>query len=54
MLQQFAGVQLEENLGLFDEWADRFELLPIYFMTFHGQQSVKIVMEVSKRFKSSF
>lgn len=46
MLQQMAGIPLDENLHLFDEWADRFEQLPIYFMTFHGQQTIKIVMEV--------
>ncbi|KAF7265342.1 hypothetical protein GWI33_021233 [Rhynchophorus ferrugineus] len=45
MLQQMAGFSLEENLNLFDEMADQFEQLPIYFMTFHGQQSIKVVME---------
>lgn len=45
MLQQFSGLPLEEYLDEFDSWADRFERLPIYFMTFHGQQSIKIVME---------
>lgn len=47
MLHQMAGVQLDENLDKFDSYADEFEKLPIYFMTFHGQQSIKIVMEVS-------
>ena len=45
MLQQMAGVPLDMNLQNFDAYADNFEKLPIYFMTFHGQQSVKIVME---------
>lgn len=45
MLQQMAGVPLDINLDRFDAHADEFEKLPIYFMTFHGQQSVKIVME---------
>lgn len=60
MLQQMAGVPLDENLHLFDEWADRFEQLPFYFMTFHGQQTIKVVMEVSlssslsKQFFKSF
>lgn len=48
MLQQMAGFPLQENLQLFDELADKFEKLPMYFMTFHGQQSIKVVMEVSK------
>ncbi|EFA00172.2 mitochondrial DNA helicase [Tribolium castaneum] len=45
MLQQFAGFPLDENLSQFDSLADKFELLPIYFMTFHGQQTIKVVMD---------
>lgn len=29
----------------FDSWADKFELLPLYFMTFHGEESIKNVMD---------
>lgn len=47
MLQQMVGVPLDENLQNFNNYADTFEKLPIYFMTFHGQQNIKIVMEVS-------
>lgn len=45
MLQQLAGVPLDENLQNFDSYADIFEKLPIYFMTFHGQQGIDVVME---------
>ncbi|NXG17406.1 PEO1 protein, partial [Grallaria varia] len=45
MLTQFAGRRLEDQLELYDEWADRFEDLPLYFMTFHGQQNIKTVIE---------
>ncbi|KAG8038300.1 hypothetical protein G9C98_006627 [Cotesia typhae] len=45
MLQQMAGVPLDENIQNFDTFADEFEKLPIYFMTFHGQQSIDVVME---------
>ena len=45
MLQQMVGVPLDEHLEKFNSYADAFEKLPIYFMTFHGQQSIKIVME---------
>lgn len=41
MLTQFAMQRLEENLDQYDSWADRFEDLPLYFMTFHGQQNIK-------------
>ncbi|XP_033222163.1 LOW QUALITY PROTEIN: twinkle protein, mitochondrial [Belonocnema kinseyi] len=45
MLQQMVGVSLDENLQHFDLYADAFEKLPVYFMTFHGQQNIKVVME---------
>jgi twinkle protein len=50
LLRQFCGKQLlhsvsDENLVEFENWANKFEELPIYFMTFHGQQQIKIVME---------
>ncbi|KAI8506713.1 hypothetical protein Bbelb_151540 [Branchiostoma belcheri] len=45
MLSQFSQVKLEANLENFDEWADRFEALPLYFMTFYGQQTLKNVTE---------
>ncbi|XP_076981870.1 twinkle mtDNA helicase isoform X2 [Tamandua tetradactyla] len=44
MLTQFAVGRLEEQLDKYDEWADRFEDLPLYFMTFHGQQSIRTVI----------
>lgn len=45
MLHQLSGVQLDENLNDFDKYADEFEKLPIYFMTFHGQQTLSVVMD---------
>ncbi|XP_029886171.1 twinkle protein, mitochondrial isoform X2 [Aquila chrysaetos chrysaetos] len=45
MLTQFALQRLEDQLELYDEWADRFEDLPLYFMTFHGQQNIKTVID---------
>lgn len=47
MLTQFAEKNLETSIGEYDAWADRFEKLPLYFMTFHGQQTVKAVLEVN-------
>lgn len=44
MLTQFAMQRLEENLEQYDFWADKFEELPLYFMTFHGQQNIKYVL----------
>ncbi|KAL7047419.1 hypothetical protein ACKWTF_002894 [Chironomus riparius] len=50
LLRQYAGKPLldsitEDNLLEFENFADQFEALPIYFMTFHGEQQVKVVME---------
>lgn len=45
MLTQFAMQRLEENLEQYDFWADSFEELPLYFMTFHGQQNIKYVQQ---------
>ena len=45
MLQQMAEIPMDVHLDQFDMWADKFEHLPFYFMTFHGQQSIKVVME---------
>lgn len=50
LLRQFAGKPLldittDENLVEFENFANEFEGLPLYFMTFHGEQQIKIVME---------
>jgi len=39
-------MNLVKNLDRFDEYADRFEQLPMYFMTFHGQENTRRVIEV--------
>nr|XP_033798178.1 twinkle protein, mitochondrial isoform X2 [Geotrypetes seraphini] len=46
MLTQFAMQRLEEQLENYEMWADKFEDLPLYFMTFHGQQNIKMVVDV--------
>ncbi|KAF7657425.1 hypothetical protein LDENG_00026790 [Lucifuga dentata] len=45
MLTQFSMQRLEENLDQYDFWADKFEELPLYFMTFQGQQNIKTVLD---------
>ena len=39
-MKQFSGINLEENLDLFDKWANKFQKLPFYYLTFHGAQEV--------------
>jgi len=36
-------------LDRFEEYADRFEQLPMYFMTFHGQENTRRVIEVTQQ-----
>lgn len=45
MIQQFARKDLSQHISEYDEWADQFELLPMYFMNFHGQQNIRKVIE---------
>ncbi|XP_030027707.2 twinkle protein, mitochondrial [Manduca sexta] len=45
MLHQFAGVPLEQHLEDFPKYADEFQKLPVYYLAFHGQQPIKVVME---------
>ncbi|KAJ8416153.1 hypothetical protein AAFF_G00381750 [Aldrovandia affinis] len=45
MLTQFCMQRLEDSLEQYDAWADKFEDLPLYFMTFHGQQTIKTVLD---------
>lgn len=50
LLRQFAGKPLldittDENLLEFEHFANEFESLPLFFMTFHGEQQIKVVME---------
>lgn len=50
LLRQYAGKPLldittDENLLEFEHFANEFESLPLFFMTFHGEQQIKVVME---------
>jgi len=47
-------LNLSKNMSRFNEFADGFEQLPMYFMTFHGQENIKKVIEVSFVSDSSF
>ena len=45
MLTQFAEKSITKHLDQFDLWADKFEELALYFMTFHGQESIDNVLD---------
>uniref|UniRef100_A0A6I8NFV7 Twinkle mtDNA helicase n=1 Tax=Ornithorhynchus anatinus TaxID=9258 RepID=A0A6I8NFV7_ORNAN len=45
MFTQFSRGRLEEEPDQYDAWVDRFEDLPLYFMTFHGQQNIKTALD---------
>eukprot|EP00095_Tigriopus_kingsejongensis_P009959 maker-scaffold17_size721972-snap-gene-1.22 protein:Tk09959 transcript:maker-scaffold17_size721972-snap-gene-1.22-mRNA-1 annotation:"twinkle mitochondrial" len=44
-LKQFAALNLEEHIDQFDAWADRFQQLSMYYLTFHGAQQVDLVLD---------
>ena len=44
-LKQFAGINLEDQLENFDEYADRFSRLPMFYLTFHGAQDIEKVLD---------
>ena len=44
-LKQFASVNLEDQLELFDSWADKFQKLSMFYLTFHGSQQVEKVLD---------
>ncbi|XP_043240174.1 twinkle protein, mitochondrial-like [Amphibalanus amphitrite] len=45
MLHQLANCALDKHIDRFDQAADEFEKLPMWFMTFHGQQSIPHVLD---------
>ncbi len=42
-------VNLVENLHQFNHFADKFEQVPMYLMTFHGQESIRKVIAVRQQ-----
>lgn len=44
-LKQYSGIELEENIEEFDKWANLFQKLPMYYLTFHGSQEVNKVLD---------
>ena len=45
-MQQFNGSPLSEEKNTYEKLADEFSQLPMYFLSFHGQQNVTNVIEV--------
>ena len=37
---------MEKNLPQYNYWAEKFEMLPMYFMSFYGAQNLQDVLEV--------
>ncbi|CAF3530129.1 unnamed protein product [Adineta steineri] len=44
MLTQYSSLNLTKNMHVFDKFADQFTRLPMFFMTFHGQESIDKVI----------
>lgn len=45
MLTQLAGKSVADNIDEFSRWANEFEKLPLHFLTFHGEESFKNVLQ---------
>ena len=45
MLKQFAQQNIGSNQDSFDKWADKFEKLPMYFMSFFGAVNIDRILE---------
>jgi twinkle protein len=45
MICQLAGFNIEDQMEEYSQWAKQLESLPLYFMNFHGSQSLKSVIE---------
>lgn len=44
MLSQLAKTKIIDNMEQFENYADQFEKIPMYFMNFHGQHSLESVL----------
>jgi twinkle protein len=49
MMTQYARLNLRKNILLFDSIEKKFQQLPIYFMDFHGEQTVKNVIDTMSK-----
>eukprot|EP00795_Rhopilema_esculentum_P011654 gene11654-21901_t len=45
MMCQYSGLNLETAIGQYNFWADKFDMLPLYFMSYFGAQSIQTVLE---------
>ncbi|XP_040577676.1 twinkle mtDNA helicase [Lepeophtheirus salmonis] len=44
-LKQYSLVNFEENIDEFDKWADDFQKLPMYYLTFHGSNDIRLILD---------
>ena len=38
---------METSIGQYNYWADQFEALPLYFMSYFGSHNIQTVLEVN-------
>jgi len=44
MMMQMSGLDLTKQMTAFPYWSDRFEELPLYFMSFFGSTNLEKVL----------
>ena len=45
LMHQYAGFAIENHMDKFMKWSEKFENLPMYFMSYYGAQSLQDVIE---------
>lgn len=48
------SLNLLKHMNIFEKFADEFARLPMFFMTFHGQESIEKVINVRETFRGLF
>jgi twinkle protein len=48
MLTQYAKLNLSKNVPIFEHIANKFSELPLYFMSFHGEETLDNVLRVRR------
>ena len=45
LIHQFAGFAVEKHMDKFVKWSEKFEALPLYFMSYYGAQDLQDVLK---------
>lgn len=49
MIKQFARTKFEDEFDKFEEAAEKFQTIPLHFMTYNGPQTIKDVIHTMRQ-----